>query len=287
MRLTTLTTCLGLAALLALGLSGTARGLTFSGDLDFGGLVLPGPVLLGVSHTNGFGGARDAGPVTANLGGPDVGLAFGTLTTPLLGLSSAEAAGHYDVGAFMGSWSFTNGAITLTQTDLDPLTPNGVAEMRVIMALRWQAPKMTVAELDVSFDTVTNAAAGDTAEFSMDVCHGMDSFEFHDFINALDPYARCEPLNRGVLGALSKTTAQILAAGGTIANSLTLARSDIAPMDQVTYLALDLTVKNDSGPVTLSLENFQLSISEVPAPGATVLVALTLGWLWIRHRPSL
>lgn len=274
---------LGVVAL-ALGVSGTARGITFSGDFvlieDL--LVVPGPTMVSIDHTNGFGDSDAVyPPVTANAGGPDVGHPSGTLVTAGAGESSAEAAGHYDIAGQTISWSFANGGITLTQTDLDPLTANGVATLSVGVGFRWQS--FSPALFDVSFDIVTNATPGDTAEFSMLVCHGRDAATLPAYIAGGGlGQGDCSVGGGGVDGELEYLTADLLD-GGMIANA-GMMLLDVDGGEAVTLAGFNLRVGNDNGPVTLSLENFELSISEVPAPGASALLALGLGATLVRGR---
>jgi len=280
-----------LALVLALSLAGPAHaGLLVGGPLVVipGIVVFPdagGPFVAG-THDSGFGPSDSSifsdfvVPET-----PDPGLLYSSSLVDPGGTSFAQVGVRYELQSVVNPddsllIEADPGTITLAQTDLDTFTPNDPAVLEIVMVVPWTYTSANPTEtlyLDADFDVTSNLVTfGAMDAIATSACSYVgDHLSVLAFGSAGYDPADCLAEPGGI------DHGQVFLGSGT-----TLPQID--PVSQVsatittntrytTLFQVALQVKNDTGPTTISLENFRFHVSEVPEPGAAVLLGVAAG----------
>jgi hypothetical protein len=275
-----------LVLVLALSLAGDAgAGLVIGGDLVIipNIVVIPGsggPLVVG-SHDSGFGPSAGlyADYVLPQV--PDPALLYSQSLVDTGGTSFAQVGLRYDLLSAVNPDDSLRiaadpGTITLTQTDLDTGTPNAPAVLEISLIVPWTYTSANPTEtlfLDADFDVFSNIA----------------SFGATDFVATSGCSYVGDHLSLVALSGVGYDPADCLAEPGGIDHGQVFLGSgtslpQVDPVSQVsasittntrytTLFQIALQVQNDTGPTTISLENFAFQVSEVPEPGAAALLA--------------
>lgn len=252
-------------------------GLIFGGNVSASPFVnfSANPALVSATLTDGFGTAVGGGAEYLNLApAPALDLseslssAGGTANSQISLTSSVTTLGGNET--LLVSASPTT--ISLDQTDLDLGTPNDPATLDLILFIPFTYASSNPTEtvlFDFDFDVNSNIPMlTSTDSFVLDAC----VFAGGDIIGLLNPD----------FAAGCSTSGGVAANLASLGNGTTLPVVDpVAPHSEVVltdtqYMAafrLGFQIKNDTGPTTLSIENFSLTASAVPEPGIALLLA--------------
>jgi PEP-CTERM motif len=173
--------------------------------------------------------------------------------------------------------------ISLDQTDLS-LNPNGAALLQVVLNIPFTYSSANLTEtvaFDLNFDVNSNIPIlTSTDSFTVESC----VFAGNKMLFGLGTFASA----CAGQGAVAITRASLGAGTALPVSDPVAAFSEVVytGTQYVAAFALNFQIKNDTGPTTLSLENFTMTSSAVPEPGTGLLLmaGLLLGMALRRRR---
>lgn len=271
----------GAAVAVVLALAGPARAdLMIGGTVTIveGVVVIPGIEGLGYAiHDSGFGsGDFTSGAIPTALPALDLSQSFsnaGGTSSSSVGLLASGGGSSLDVLA-------SPSTISLSQEDLSS-DPNGSAVLELILAIPF---------------TYASANPTETVSFAMgfDVDSNLSALSGSDGLTVQSCVAQGSQL---IAGSGSGFASDCNAQGGTPATQVSLTGTslptsasfgfdeDVATnVQHIANFTLRFQITNDTGPTTLSVDDFTLSVAEAPEPGAALLAVVGLAAGAALHR---